>query len=163
MNWACQTSVPAGRAGSGIGHQSALLFARERASVVVVDVDDNVGHETVTMIGGDDGCAKFVHVSVLPSFLYPLAKNLCHGSGILRFENREYLQGVFLVLGSVCWSDFGVIPHGNAHAQSKFFRMAHRCFCFLANNIVAATCYGSLFYLLFPILFRDLRVFWLLR
>jgi len=69
MNWACQNSVPAGRAGSGIGRQSELLFARERASVVVADVDDNAGHETVTMIGGDNGCAKFVHASVQPSFL----------------------------------------------------------------------------------------------
>jgi NAD(P)-dependent dehydrogenase (short-subunit alcohol dehydrogenase family) len=51
-------------AGSGIGRQSALLFAREGASVVVVDVDDIAGHETVTMIGDDEGCAKFVHADV---------------------------------------------------------------------------------------------------
>jgi NAD(P)-dependent dehydrogenase (short-subunit alcohol dehydrogenase family) len=36
--------------GSGIGRQSALLFAREGARVVVVDLDEKAGRETASMI-----------------------------------------------------------------------------------------------------------------
>jgi NAD(P)-dependent dehydrogenase (short-subunit alcohol dehydrogenase family) len=38
-------------AGSGIGRQSALLFAKEGAAVVVVDVNENAARETAAMIG----------------------------------------------------------------------------------------------------------------
>ena len=37
-------------AGSGIGRESAILFAKEGAKVVVTDVDDDAGKETVNMI-----------------------------------------------------------------------------------------------------------------
>src|SRR6185369_16547177 len=36
--------------GSGIGKQSALLFAKEGAKVVVVDLDEKSGRETASMI-----------------------------------------------------------------------------------------------------------------
>ena len=36
--------------GSGIGKQSALLFASEGAKVVVVDLDEKSGRETASMI-----------------------------------------------------------------------------------------------------------------
>jgi NAD(P)-dependent dehydrogenase (short-subunit alcohol dehydrogenase family) len=48
-------------AGSGIGRASALAFAREGASVVVVDVDPAAGEETARLIG--DG-ATFVSCDV---------------------------------------------------------------------------------------------------
>lgn len=48
-------------AGSGIGRASARLFAREGANVVVADVDETAGRETVDLIGGD---AVFVRVDV---------------------------------------------------------------------------------------------------
>ena len=35
--------------GSGIGHATALAFAKEGAKVVVADVDDNRGKETVKL------------------------------------------------------------------------------------------------------------------
>lgn len=47
-------------AASGIGRESALLFAREGAQVVVCDVDEGGGEETVTMIRGAGGEATFV-------------------------------------------------------------------------------------------------------
>src|SRR5207237_3263527 len=37
-------------AGSGIGRQAALLFSREGAAIVVVDVNEKAAHETVGMI-----------------------------------------------------------------------------------------------------------------
>ncbi len=51
-------------AGSGIGRESALLFAREGARVVVVDVDDEAGQETVRLIRENGGEATFVHADV---------------------------------------------------------------------------------------------------
>jgi NAD(P)-dependent dehydrogenase (short-subunit alcohol dehydrogenase family) len=51
-------------AGSGIGRESALLFAREGAAVVVVDIEDQAGHDTVTAITGAGGRATYVHADV---------------------------------------------------------------------------------------------------
>ena len=49
---------------SGIGRASALAFARERAKVVVSDVDVVGGEETVKMIGKAGGGAIFVKADV---------------------------------------------------------------------------------------------------
>ncbi|MDQ7010299.1 MAG: glucose 1-dehydrogenase [Mariprofundaceae bacterium] len=51
-------------AGSGIGRQSALLFAKEGAAVVVADVDDQAGQETVTLVAAGGGRAIFVRADV---------------------------------------------------------------------------------------------------
>ena len=51
-------------AGSGIGRESALLFAREGAAVVVVDVTDEAGEETVELVRRDGGKALYVHADV---------------------------------------------------------------------------------------------------
>ncbi|MBC7871992.1 MAG: glucose 1-dehydrogenase [Chitinophagaceae bacterium] len=50
--------------GSGIGYQTALLFAQEGASVVVADVNDNGGQKTVDEITGQGGQAVYVHADV---------------------------------------------------------------------------------------------------
>lgn len=51
-------------AGSGIGRESALLFAREGAKVVVVDIKDEAGEETAHLIRENGGEAIFVHADV---------------------------------------------------------------------------------------------------
>jgi NAD(P)-dependent dehydrogenase (short-subunit alcohol dehydrogenase family) len=51
-------------AGSGIGRESAQLFAREGAAVTVVDVNDGAGEETVAAIQSAGGRALFVHADV---------------------------------------------------------------------------------------------------
>ena len=51
-------------AGSGIGRASALLFAQEGASIVVVDIDDATGQETVRMVEAQGGQAMCVHADV---------------------------------------------------------------------------------------------------
>src|SRR5262249_47966306 len=50
--------------GSGIGRESALLFARDGASVVVADVADDGGRETVAEVEAAGGDARFVHADV---------------------------------------------------------------------------------------------------
>lgn len=51
-------------AGSGIGRESALLFTREGAKVVVVDINDRAGNETVELIHKQNGQAIFVSADV---------------------------------------------------------------------------------------------------
>lgn len=54
-------------AGSGIGRESALLFAAEGAAVVVVDVVDAAAEETVAAILDAGGRAQQVHADVSQS------------------------------------------------------------------------------------------------
>ena len=51
-------------AGSGIGRESALLFAHEGAAVVVADVNDPGGENTVAQIRAAGGKAAFIHADV---------------------------------------------------------------------------------------------------
>ncbi len=51
-------------AGGGIGRQSALLFAREGAAVLVVDVNDAGGKETVTLVKQGGGHARYCHADI---------------------------------------------------------------------------------------------------
>ncbi|MGH9938764.1 MAG: glucose 1-dehydrogenase [Blastocatellia bacterium] len=54
-------------ASAGIGRESALLFSREDAAVVVVDVNDDGGNETVEMVKSQGGRAVYVHADVSKS------------------------------------------------------------------------------------------------
>jgi len=51
-------------AGSGIGRETALLFAKEGAAVVVVDINDAGANETVEQISELGGRAVFAHANV---------------------------------------------------------------------------------------------------
>jgi NAD(P)-dependent dehydrogenase (short-subunit alcohol dehydrogenase family) len=50
--------------GSGIGREASLLFAREGAAVVVVDVTDDAGRKTVEEIKKQGGRASYIHADV---------------------------------------------------------------------------------------------------
>jgi NAD(P)-dependent dehydrogenase (short-subunit alcohol dehydrogenase family) len=51
-------------AGSGIGRESARLFAAEGAAIVVVDIEDTGGQETVREVTAAHGRALYVHADV---------------------------------------------------------------------------------------------------
>jgi len=51
-------------AGSGIGRQAALVFAREGAAVLVVDVNDSGGNETVAMVKQAGGRAGYCRADI---------------------------------------------------------------------------------------------------
>ena len=51
-------------AGSGIGRESALLFAQEGASIVVVDINEAAGSETVSLVTEAGGKAVFCKADV---------------------------------------------------------------------------------------------------
>jgi len=50
--------------GSGIGRETALLFAKEGAAVLVVDINEQGGHETVSLIQTSGGRAAFARADV---------------------------------------------------------------------------------------------------
>src|SRR5690349_18092488 len=50
--------------GNGIGRETALLFATEGACIVVVDVNDAAGNQTVADIQAQGGKAVYVHADV---------------------------------------------------------------------------------------------------
>lgn len=51
-------------AASGMGKASALLFAREGASVSVIDINDTLGHEVVRQIHNEGGKAAYIRADV---------------------------------------------------------------------------------------------------
>ncbi|MFC0561661.1 SDR family NAD(P)-dependent oxidoreductase [Halalkalibacter alkalisediminis] len=51
-------------AGSGIGKETALLFAKEGAEVIVADINEDIGRETLQEIHENNGKALFVEVDV---------------------------------------------------------------------------------------------------
>lgn len=63
MKLAGKVSLITGGA-SGIGRETSLLFAKEGFAVVVCDINDEEGRETVEMIDSAGGKAVFVHADV---------------------------------------------------------------------------------------------------
>src|SRR5437762_4494220 len=51
-------------AGSGIGRETAVLFADEGAAVLVVDIEDQAGADTVSAVERAGGRAAYVHADV---------------------------------------------------------------------------------------------------
>ena len=51
-------------AGSGIGRESALLFSSEGCNILVSDIDESGGNETVDQIKGEGGNASFCKADV---------------------------------------------------------------------------------------------------
>lgn len=50
--------------GGGIGRETAVLFAQEGAQIVVVDVNDAAGQETVSAVAAKGGEAIYIHADV---------------------------------------------------------------------------------------------------
>jgi len=54
-------------AGAGIGRAAVLAFAKAGASVMVADIDESAGRETVALVNSEGGQARFVKVDVVRS------------------------------------------------------------------------------------------------
>ena len=61
--------------GSGMGREHALLMAEEGASIIVSDVNEEGGRETVSMINGKGGQAVFIHFDVASEAAWQAAVN----------------------------------------------------------------------------------------
>ncbi len=70
-------------AASGIGRESALHFAREGAKVVIADILDTQGNETVSLIKNKNGEAAFIHTDV---------SNSAHVRAMVAFAENTYGQ-----------------------------------------------------------------------
>jgi 3-oxoacyl-[acyl-carrier protein] reductase len=69
-------------AGSGIGRGIALLFAKEGASIVVADINDVNGQDTVSIIKSESGNASFMHADVsIASDVSSLVRRTVEGFG----------------------------------------------------------------------------------
>jgi NAD(P)-dependent dehydrogenase (short-subunit alcohol dehydrogenase family) len=68
-------------AGSGIGRESALLFAREGAAVAVVDLNDEAGQETVALVKQQGGRAAYCRADVSKA-------NDCEG--MIAFAEKQF-------------------------------------------------------------------------
>jgi NAD(P)-dependent dehydrogenase (short-subunit alcohol dehydrogenase family) len=64
MDIAGKTVIVTGAGGAGSGRAIARRFARDRAAVVVSDIDEEGGHETVRRIESDGGRASFFRADV---------------------------------------------------------------------------------------------------
>ncbi|EMA54120.1 SDR family NAD(P)-dependent oxidoreductase [Halococcus thailandensis] len=64
MNGLNDKTVAVTGAGAGIGRASALRFAEEGANVIVTDIDEDAGRETVELIEDDGGEALFLTVDI---------------------------------------------------------------------------------------------------
>src|SRR5205807_9838884 len=64
MNLNGKVAIVTGSGGGGTGRATARRFAREGASVVVSDVNDMGGRETVALIEGEGGHAAFCQTDV---------------------------------------------------------------------------------------------------
>lgn len=90
-------------AGSGIGRESALLFAQEGAAIVVVDVNDGGGAETVAMIEANGGEATYVHADISQAAAcanmvdvaeksYGKLNVLFNNAGIMRHDDADAVE-----------------------------------------------------------------------
>lgn len=88
---------------SGIGRASALLFAREGASVVVSDVAAEGGEEMVSLVEGEEGKASFVKADVSD----PVEVEALIGRTVEAYGRLDYAFNNAGIEG----------PHGNQHRR----------------------------------------------
>lgn len=81
---------------TGIGRAAAILFTQEGARVIVADINDDAGQQTVGMITSAGGDARYVHADVSQS---DQVQNMvgrtveAYGGVDILFNNAAYLHG----------------------------------------------------------------------
>ena len=86
-------------AASGIGRATAILFAQEGAKVVVADVNDEGGKETVSLISKQGGEAIFVHTDV---------SKFDQSAELIKFAVKEF-EGLHILINNVGTTRDGLI------------------------------------------------------
>lgn len=113
---------------AGIGRETALLFSREGASVVVGDYNEKAGRETVALIEKSGGAGHFVHTDVSdPDQVQALVDSalkayggihvLFNNAGILHFgtvvdtDLKDWQRVIDINLTGTFLCSKAVIPH----------------------------------------------------
>ena len=88
-------------ASGGIGRETALLFAREGASIVCVDVNDKAGKETVKLVKATGGEAAFKHADI---------SNADDCAAMVKFAEKKYGQL------NILFNNAGIMHHSDDNA-----------------------------------------------
>ncbi len=88
-------------ASGGIGRETALLFAREGASIVCVDVNDNSGKKTVKLVKDAGGEAAYKHADI---------SNANDCAAMVKFAENKY--GKLNIL----FNNAGIMHHSDDNA-----------------------------------------------
>ena len=101
-------------AGSGIGRQSALLFSKEGADILAVDVNEQAAAETVGMIrqAGARAVAFRADVSKARDCQQMVAASYSGGSGFLRFVKASVFGVVTAAAAAAAWIAITVAREG---------------------------------------------------
>jgi len=113
-------------AGSGIGRGAASAFAREGAVVVVSDIDQASGQETVSLIESDGGRANFISCDVAnPHQIAELTRNIVEQFGQLDVAiNNAGIGGNIAKLAEVPAAEYEQLM--NVNVGGVFFGMQHQ-------------------------------------
>ncbi|SDQ53547.1 SDR family NAD(P)-dependent oxidoreductase [Microbacterium sp. cf332] len=113
-------------AGSGIGRAGALAFARAGANVIVSDISDDSGLETVRLIEAEGGAATFVRCDVSDETQVAHlvdATVSTYGQLDFAFNNAGY-NGVFAPVGEIDAATFDRVMKINLY--STFYCLKHQ-------------------------------------
>lgn len=113
-------------AGSGIGQASAVAFAREGAKVIVSDISEEAGNETVKLIRDMGGEAEFFKCDVSnEEQVKELVETVVSTYGKLDFaHNNAGANGSFAPLGEMDSSTFDKVIKINLYGT--FYSMKHQ-------------------------------------
>ena len=140
MQLADRTAIITG-AGSGIGRATACRFAAEEARIVVADINDAAGMETVGAIEAAGGTAQFVHtdVTVLAEVEAMVSQALdaygsvdilvnnayfCDGDDILAVDEELWNRNISGCLSSAFLCCKAVLPHMIAQGKGAIVNIA---------------------------------------
>ena len=112
-------------AAAGIGQAAAAAFAREGARVVVADLNDERGRETVSVIEEDDGEALFVKVDVTreEEVAAMVSSALAHFGGLNCAFNNAGVAGARMLTHEYDEAEWEKIV--NVHMKGVWLCMKH--------------------------------------
>lgn len=130
-------------AGSGIGRATAIRLAAEGAAVVVSDIDDEGGKETVSLIEADGHTAVYVHADVAEeadAIALVAAAQQTYGSLDIAVNNAGIL-GHFIPAADIPVDEFDRLMAVNT--RGVFLGMKHQIPAMLATDGGAIVNVGS--------------------
>mgnify|MGYP001605618281 CR=1 FL=1 len=128
-------------AASGIGRATAFRFAREGAKVIVADINDSGGMETVQQVDAEGGRGAFVHTDVtIASEVEALVRRtlevyggvdilvnnamFCNGDDILTIDEELWDKNIRGCLSSTFLCCKAVLPHMIAQGRGAIVNIA---------------------------------------